>query len=575
MPNTVTIQASDSTQEQIDATLKDIAKRKEKHKKIISSMKAAKKGLTNVLKSSSDVLDKVSDELGADYETKIKDASDYLKKANTFLEKTSVIIGLIKGAKTMFWLALVQVLVEEAKSSLKKQKEYIIKMLDIVQKFRALVENIAGLLEGITDTKALEFAYDQAVAAAKELERIKEMFITAKRLRALPRCSAANYLASAQRRLENDLDKFAEIPSKTQFAELNKFIVTMYPMLHALLTDYLTEYALYITLIQSIYLIKKNVLKQKHLLDTITTAALVNKIKMSLEREVVVPMEKMQDRWKKRTPTTNSIVWNEFKYSNLIKYHKNRIESFFDNNFENLATLDIAKTEYKTLVTNLRADLYSNGEIEQGKPDEVMKENITKFGALDIFKLVEKPANLISAVIDKIEGTLNNIITKNIERSYTILAHYGPYQSALLGIVEGALRTFGYDKPLQKFATGDLINISSVSGKLAEIQKVTPQGTITTSQTVAGIGLLGVVAGTTTKEDIKNIASSTAKKYEDLKKKVELRRQQRKWQHELDTAIEEENEKKKYLDDLERTLKAQRDGKFPESWEPDLVGEIV
>jgi len=538
-------QAIQKSGEIVEKLKKDKARNEKRKAAIIK----ARSKTCGILSMSSKLLDAVASEFDKKTSDDLKEAADHLGNAVDIIEKTTIVIGLIKNANTYFWLALVAVIVSEARSSLIKQGEKIDQMRQIVLQFKSNVNIIVSLLGGVTDQRALLEAQALVKKAREHLVEAKIVSEKESSLITYYTDLASINLNIAEEVLRTDIQKFNEIPSYAQFAQMAAFIQQMLYSMALLVTDFSIFYAAYSTLAKVIINIKENVMKTKKMLDMAVVERLLKNIIKSLDRSISNPMKELFKKWEKDPPGQATILWNELKYAELIDYHGRMIESYFGANFRDLVELDQSSEAYATLVENIQNDPYTNGKIDP--PSDVKKAAVRITAPVtNLLSLGKKSASSIYAMIDRTLGILDSI-SSNISNTKAILDKYGSYESSLLSIIERSLKALGYNKPLTGLASGNLMEmIPTVSGNLQPLQDISAGGTTIT-------GGIAMVAGKLFNKNkgLKEKNVETALMVVDevdvgvrfLKKK----RQDKKMQQLLDAAADEED---KLIKENEQTI---------------------
>lgn len=572
MPDYETTLAELRALEEANEEIERLRKRKEKRKKLISNIIAAKKDFSSWLTAGTGVLNKLSDVLGDDMPDILEEASEYMKDATNILEKTSIIIGLTKSAGIPFWLALVQILVEETKSSLVRQKEYVDGMIEMITQLRSSIANIKELLGGATDPEALLYAYEKVVEARQNLLDGKERFLAGGRLVIQYTDSASNRLALAEKRLYADIEKFNRIPSAAQFKELLDFLTAMYPAMARLAADYSIEYVIMTTLVNSIYFIDENILKNKELIDREVTANLIDKIVRSIDKLTKNPMERLQAGWRTKPPNQASILWNDLKFILTIKSHRKKIDAYFDNEFKNLMALESVNDDYRILVDELKGEVYVDVDRIITPPKEVRAVSVrVGVPSLDVIRLGEKSAVALNALANRSLAVLNSI-RNGADRTLFILGSYGPYESILVSYINNSLKALGYEgNPISSFAKGELISVSQLSKGVPVVKTVSAAGTTITAVAAGAAGHIATwlsgkdYSDTIEEKNVSNAFQWVVNIADSIKEQAN-RLRKRNVENVMDEMAAEEGEKIEGEEELEDFLVAGLKGKRPDKY---------
>lgn len=572
MPDYETTLAELRALEEANEEIERLRKRKEKRKKLISNIIAAKKDFSSWLTAGTGVLNKLSDVLGDDMPDILEEASEYMKDATNILEKTSIIIGLTKSAGIPFWLALVQILVEETKSSLVRQKEYVDGMIEMITQLRSSIANIKELLGGATDPEALLYAYEKVVEARQNLLDGKERFLAGGRLVIQYTDSASNHLALAEKRLYADIEKFNRIPSAAQFKELLDFLTAMYPAMARLAADYSIEYVIMTTLVNSIYFIDENILKNKELIDREVTANLIDKIVRSIDKLTKNPMERLQAGWRIKPPNQASILWNDLKFILTIKSHRKKIDAYFDNEFKNLMALESVNDDYRILVDELKGEVYVDVDRIITPPKEVRAVSVrVGVPSLDVIRLGEKSAVALNALANRSLAVLNSI-RNGADRTLFILGSYGPYESILVSYINNSLKALGYEgNPISSFAKGELISVSQLSKGVPVVKTVSAAGTTITAVAAGAAGHIATwlsgkdYSDTIEEKNVSNAFQWVVNIADSIKEQAN-RLRKRNVENVMDEMAAEEGEKIEGEEELEDFLVAGLKGKRPDKY---------
>lgn len=391
------------------------------------------------------------DRLSAPQQKALDDATRFLGTSSSTLRQTQVIMSIMDNAGEIFWLTLIQVMVDEMKESLNIQKIIITDIRNKIYFARDIALQIRKLNVGSADMRAIKVAHESLEASISSME-IALTVIEKGGTGYSQAKFAENLLRRASKILQNDINTFITIPGKGQVISLATQLLGAIDLIRLLKDRFAAEYLLTQVLAQGIAEFIEQIKETKSLIDREAIAANVSNILENMYK-VDVEVEKTIEEKNLSAP---KIIWAETKHIIDFETLAAQISSAFSQDFTSLSILEGAGSDYKILSNGLLTApyLHPTGEILSKLTTIALKVDLS---LANPFRLHQKVAEAVLEVIDRVVIGLNEIDFA-INDLYAILNTYGPYRSTLLRYFGNTLRSFGYKGDvLSKFATGSLI----------------------------------------------------------------------------------------------------------------------
>lgn len=500
-----------------------------------------------------------------------ENAAEFLEETTGIMEQMSVMMGMINSFDTIFWLAVVQLMKDEADRLLAQQQQDIEAIIDLLREFDRRLTGLSVALEGGESVEVLNEVYRLVAEARNQMVQGRAFFLSGGNSVQVYINRTLEYLRRAERKLKEDLERFAEIPDIEEITAFFTFVNSMVARMLDRMASYNNKYTTILILVQGIYHIRENILEISNLVGREATGAVMQKIIDKMEEEILTPLGKnifklqpaAGGSFVQHQISRAQIVLQEQRYLWILQAQQRRIETFFDTTFTALLNLEDENEDYANLVESLRGLDYVNRDLSAVA--EPMREIILRI-RLPIESRLARSPNLVQALTGRAIRDLE-ALEREIGQVRGVLKIYGPYESVLTNQINRMLGQLGFgESPIINLGTGQLL------GQLNALSFPTSG-----SNALAGMQIIAGEATQWTQQDqvmvLENKALNDAfadlqtEKAEELKRKAQKQEQENIQQAiegdvaEKEQIIREKNER------IER-LEQQKEGRVPEEENP-------
>lgn len=493
---------------------------------------------------------------------KLAAAVDILSTASSIIEGVTAIVNIALSFGTLFFLAMAQVLVNELKSSLDRQRGHIDKIIGLIGELDARVQSILAPFDDVYSVEILEKALEEVQGAADSINgAIDDAGKGGSAIRSYIN-GTLSLLEGARDRLGREVDKVQDMPSFGQLVELYDFLGVFLEAVPRHFADYQTEYTIAIGLKESIILLKNRIANTKDALDLEIVADWLDEEAGAISEDITIPLRKKIDEIKSSAGGKKAkILWADIVYYAKISKKHDRIAGYFDESFYAMLRLNDFGDDYENLVNTLGGQSYWGGSFIDGFRDNVVKATAPVNGETTIFR---KRQVLTEFTRRNINGF--NSYLRDIDDIKSILNDFGPYSHAFVSIFNKALKAFGVANPIKTFASGNLLSsLGVVGGGLGAAAPVASSAAATGTTAARELSIaLAALTGVTVESGLVEKGLARARKNEVELESVEMREVKLEVENieldsmETDKAILAEEEKNQEI------TEAQLNGEIPE-----------
>lgn len=524
---------------------------------VISNIENAKKDLKGYLTNAINNVEALAEHLGGDGEGLLNQVSDFIKEGKDVREKTMALLGSLKNAKKEFWLALIQLLVDAAQSSLAKQQSIINSMVDTAR----TADAPSSLKNANVSYDALLYAYKQVVISRGSLEEARSKLASGDTvIKTLTNKAIAN-LKVAEQRLAREL---VGIKGLGDIKKAISSITAAQIKFATYSADYIVQYIATLLFVQGIYYIEQNVLKTKQVIDIEEADKILKSIIKIIRRDTETPMENTKERWEKKQASQLSLIRDATKYSSTIRNHWEKISVYFGDNYVTLSGLSINSQKYNRLLTGLQSNAYLNADRKTAGSD--IKDIATRLGmpSMNVFSMKKGSTNdyIFKSMRTKYIKELKSVLY-DISEGSSVLGRFGSYKSELLKFISKGLSALGYGKsPMLDFAMGKLIKTSNLVEGIPSVRSFMSAGSIQ---------LVGLAISGNFQEAVQAGVTALASRRNAAKVITEGRKEARNIENVMDKQIEQMKKEAEALEDEIKIIDAGAKGEVPDEFIEGLL----
>lgn len=464
--------------------LKDGAKKKRSIADILKKASSRARGISSLTSAAERIpglsIDQLED-LGF--------AKDALGEVSSMFEATAIITGLMKNADSLFYQALVYLLVQQMIASLEKQEKMLTEASVLLSQLSAKSAAFAQLLGGSTDTRTLSRARDLVNSAVESLEGALD-FVESRPLAIHAKAAfAGRALERAQKLLLADLGRFIDVPSYADMLEMYQFLGKFFVDMDRIRINYIREYGITISLYLGIIHLKDNMAGSFNAIGQSVTEAALNRIIKSIYKKTLQPIDKDIAK----DPSTLKIAAAELRYSATIEFHIKDIRSWFGSVPGALQDFTAVNNAYITLVAKLESEPYLNGTGIINEIKDIFVKITVPSG--DAAKFAQSSASALQALSARSGISIGKLKTR-VRRIINACNVYGVYESALLKTISGAFKAVGQSGTvLLEMAKGNPPGIKHSATSLVTTKEGTENAPQVIKAMTATASLMGSDAG--------------------------------------------------------------------------------
>lgn len=482
-------------------------------------------GLLSGLAEQLNALGLLPDNLLEDLQSMVEDGLDTL---NTM----TLVLNTLKHADMVFWLTIVQVLVNEADDALRVQYTTIDQIKNRISAAVARIQQLQDLLGAGETQTVLELVYRNSERAHTQLLSAIDYVETGRYGIYRFTNAAIRALSEAEEAMERDIRRLSGFPGVQAAAQILGEVMTAVVDILALQAQYLLSYTLFLNLVDGIYWVRTHLSKTAEAFNRATIEQQLQERASSLESNVIVPLGKTL----KRAEGLAQLAPKELQMYAQVGRERRVLQMMFGRRFQTLDQMSEDNQDYTRLVAALKAQTYPN--IEPDKALSRIAEAVMR-ATIPMEKAGKASGDQVAAAARRSFGLLNGI-QQEIEQVRRDLGQYGPYESAIATHLSGLLQGLGFtNQPLVQLGLGNIADALTVTAGGPAVASY-KTATYTTGTAI-------VLFNEAINQSINEAHAGT----ERNQRKQELKREQRSWKRTQDKVLKERQQK---IDALQETI---------------------